>query len=213
MAQYDYLFKLLVVGDSGTGKTSLLLRYCDDQFTDSFLSTIGVDFRFRDVVYSSAGTGKKNVRLQIWDTAGQERFRHITSSFYRAAHGVIVCFDVSDRGSFEKVESWLKDISSLAPTSVSIMLVATKCDLSDERVVTEDEARTLAEEHSIPYLETSSRNGTNVDTGFTMLTKYVVERQTDAARNARATADAAATGNIRPDGRRVKRRSCWRWPW
>ena len=99
---YDYLFKLVLIGDSGVGKSCLLLRFADDSFTDSYISTIGVDFRFRTVTID-----KKTVKLQIWDTAGQERFRTITSAYYRGAHGIIMVYDVTSEESFEHVEEWL----------------------------------------------------------------------------------------------------------
>mmetsp|Transcript_49208 Transcript_49208/g.71860 ORF Transcript_49208/g.71860 Transcript_49208/m.71860 type:complete len:109 (+) Transcript_49208:102-428(+) len=103
--EYDYLFKLLLIGDSGVGKSCLLLRFADDTYTESYISTIGVDFKIRTITQDS-----KTVKLQIWDTAGQERFRTITSSYYRGAHGIIVVYDVTDMESFNNVKQWLHEI-------------------------------------------------------------------------------------------------------
>ena len=101
---YDYLFKLLLIGDSGVGKSCLLLRFADDTYTESYISTIGVDFKIRTIELEG-----KTVKLQIWDTAGQERFRTITSSYYRGAHGIIVVYDVTDESTFANVKQWLQE--------------------------------------------------------------------------------------------------------
>uniref|UniRef100_A0A915I0H3 Uncharacterized protein n=1 Tax=Romanomermis culicivorax TaxID=13658 RepID=A0A915I0H3_ROMCU len=101
--EYDYLFKLLLIGDSGVGKSCLLLRFADDTYTDSYISTIGVDFKIRTIELDG-----KTIKLQIWDTAGQERFRTITSSYYRGAHGIIVVYDITDQVSIRTVIRGLK---------------------------------------------------------------------------------------------------------
>ncbi|CAM0958698.1 unnamed protein product [Alopecurus aequalis] len=107
-AEYDYLFKLLLIGDSSVGKSCLLLRFADDAYVDTYISTIGVDFKIRTVELDG-----KSVKLQIWDTAGQERFRTITSSYYRGAHGIIIVYDVTDMESFNNVKQWLSEIDRL----------------------------------------------------------------------------------------------------
>merc|ERR1711898_6342 len=101
-AEYDYLFKLLLIGDSGVGKSCLLLRFADDTYSESYISTIGVDFKIRTIEHDG-----KRIKLQIWDTAGQERFRTITSSYYRGAHGIIVVYDVTELDTFHAVERWM----------------------------------------------------------------------------------------------------------
>eukprot|EP01083_Nonionella_stella_P109907 321089_1 len=125
---YDYLFKLVLIGDSGVGKSCLLLRFADDSFTDSYISTIGVDFRFRTV-----NIDMKTVKLQIWDTAGQERFRTITSAYYRGAHGIIIVYDITDKESFDNIREWLFEVSRFAADDVSMLLVGNKSDLSEKR--------------------------------------------------------------------------------
>ena len=126
----DYLFKLLLIGDSGVGKSCLLLRFADDTYTESYISTIGVDFKIRTIELD-----KKTIKLQIWDTAGQERFRTITSSYYRGAHGIIVVYDCTDQDSFNNVKQWLEEIDRYACDNVNKLLVGNKCDLTAKKVV------------------------------------------------------------------------------
>lgn len=132
----DYLFKLLLIGDSGVGKSCLLLRFADDTYTESFISTIGVDFKIR-----TSNIENKTVKLQIWDTAGQERFRTITCSYYRGAHGIIIVYDCSDVESFENVKKWLSEIDRYASEGVSKLLVGNKCDLVAQRKVTYEQGK------------------------------------------------------------------------
>ncbi|XP_040871128.1 ras-related protein RABD2c-like isoform X1 [Glycine max] len=136
--EYDYLFKLLLIGDSGVGKSCLLLRFADDSYLDSYISTIGVDFKIRTVEQDG-----KTIKLQIWDTAGQERFRTITSSYYRGAHGIIVVYDVTDQESFNNVKQWLNEIDRYASENVNKLLVGNKCDLTANKVVSYETAKVI----------------------------------------------------------------------
>jgi Ras-related protein Rab-1A len=166
--EYDYLFKLLIIGDSGVGKSCLLLRFSDDIFTDSFISTIGVDFKIKTVDIEGV-----KIKLQIWDTAGQERFRTITSSYYRGAHGIIVVYDVTDQKSFDNITKWLKEIDTFAGGQVQKLLVGNKCDLVNERNVTQEQGKALAEGLKIPFVETSAKSSTNVEQAFLMMAKDI----------------------------------------
>ncbi|VDP13986.1 unnamed protein product [Soboliphyme baturini] len=154
----DYLFKLLLIGDSGVGKSCLLLRFADDTYTDSYISTIGVDFKIRTIELDG-----KTIKLQIWDTAGQERFRTITSSYYRGAHGIIVVYDITDEESFNNVKLWLQEIERYACENVNKLLVGNKCDMTQKRAVEHDTAKEYADQLGIPFLETSAKNSTNVE--------------------------------------------------
>lgn len=167
---YDYLFKLVLIGDSGVGKSCLLLRFADDNFTDSYISTIGVDFRFRTITIDD-----KTVKLQIWDTAGQERFRTITSAYYRGADGIIMVYDVTSSESFDHVEEWLSEVDRYANESTSKLLVGNKADLIEEKQVPEETAQGFAEKLQIPFLETSAKTATNVDTAFLTMAKELIK--------------------------------------
>eukprot|EP00656_Telonema_subtile_P005493 TRINITY_DN124_c0_g1_i5.p2 TRINITY_DN124_c0_g1~~TRINITY_DN124_c0_g1_i5.p2 ORF type:complete len:208 (+),score=48.70 TRINITY_DN124_c0_g1_i5:250-873(+) len=159
--EYDHLFKLLLIGDSGVGKSCLLLRFADDTYAESYISTIGVDFKIKTV-----NLDNQTIKLQIWDTAGQERFRTITSSYYRGAHGIIVVYDVTDGDSYTNVKQWLEEIQRYACEGVNKLLVGNKCDLSNKRVVDKKSAEDFAEKHGITFLETSAKNNQNVEAAF-----------------------------------------------
>eukprot|EP00743_Colponemidia_sp_Colp-15_P000747 GILK01000826.1.p1 GENE.GILK01000826.1~~GILK01000826.1.p1 ORF type:complete len:205 (+),score=29.79 GILK01000826.1:166-780(+) len=167
---YDYLFKLVLIGDSGVGKSCLLLRFADDAFTESYISTIGVDFRFRTIPIE-----KKTIKLQIWDTAGQERFRTITSAYYRGADGIIMVYDVTNKESFDHVEEWLSEVNRYASENTSKLLVGNKCDMATEKAVDTDTAKRFADNLGIPFLETSAKNATNVDLAFLTMAKELMK--------------------------------------
>lgn len=173
---YDHLFKLVIIGDSGVGKSNLLLRYADNEFIESFISTIGVDFRFKNIAVAD-----KRIKLQIWDTAGQERFRTITNTYYRSADGVVMVYDVTNRESFEHVRGWLKEASQHAPPGFCKMLVGNKSDRTD-RAVPEAEGRALAEELHMPFLETSARTADNVEAAFLKMSEQLVHARAAAER-------------------------------
>ena len=164
----DAEFKLLLIGDSGAGKSCLLLRFADDTYTESYISTIGVDFKSRTIEVDG-----KTIKLQIWDTAGQERFRTITSSYYRGTHGIIVVFDVTDQESFDNVKQWLHEIDRYASANVKKLLVGNKCDLASKRAVPTEQAAAFAESLGVEYLETSAKSALNVEKAFTAIAREV----------------------------------------
>lgn len=169
--EYDYLFKLLLIGDSGVGKSCLLLRFADDTYTESYISTIGVDFKIRTIDLDG-----KTIKLQIWDTAGQERFRTITSSYYRGAHGIIIVYDCTDQDSFNDVKQWLEEIERYASDQVNKLLVGNKCDLITKKVVEYEAAKEYAEQLGIPFLETSAKNAMNVEQAFMTMAAEIKAR-------------------------------------
>ncbi len=172
---YDFLFKLVLIGDSGVGKSCLLLRFADDNFTDSYISTIGVDFRFRTVTIDD-----KTVKLQIWDTAGQERFRTITSAYYRGADGIIMVYDVTSTESFDHVQDWLSEVERYASGTTAKLLVGNKADLVSEKQVSEEKAHRFADKLGIPVLETSAKTATNVENAFLTLAKELIRNREKA---------------------------------
>jgi Ras-related protein Rab-1A len=175
-SEYDFLFKLLLIGDSGVGKSCLLLRFADDTYTESYISTIGVDFKIRTVELDG-----KTIKLQIWDTAGQERFRTITSSYYRGAHGIIIVYDITDVESFNNVRQWLFEIDRFASENVNKLLVGNKSDLVNKRVVTTETSKEFANSLDIPFLETSAKNATNVEEAFLTMAAQIKTRMAQSS--------------------------------
>jgi len=194
--EYDYLFKLLLIGDSGVGKSCLLLRFADDTYTDSYISTIGVDFKIRTVDLDT-----KTIKLQIWDTAGQERFRTITSSYYRGAHGIIIVYDITDKESFDNVRQWLFEIDRYASENVCKLLVGNKSDLANKRAVEFEAAKSFADELNIPFLETSAKNATNVEQAFlTMAAQIKNKMQSQPPPNPKPVVDLGRTQPVGNSG-------------
>uniref|UniRef100_A0A8C4H4P4 small monomeric GTPase n=1 Tax=Dicentrarchus labrax TaxID=13489 RepID=A0A8C4H4P4_DICLA len=155
---YDIAFKVMLVGDSGVGKTCLLVRFKDGAFlAGSFISTVGIDFR-------------------IWDTAGQERFRSVTHAYYRDAHALLLLYDVTNKSSFDNIQAWLTEIHEYAQQDVVLMLLGNKADATHERVVKREDGERLAKEFGVPFMETSARSGLNVELAFTAVAKELKHR-------------------------------------
>jgi len=173
---YDYLIKLLLIGDSGVGKSCLLLRFSEDQFTPSFITTIGIDFKIRTIDMD----GKK-IKLQIWDTAGQERFRTITTAYYRGAMGILLVYDVCDERSFNNIRTWFQNVEQHATEGVHKILIGNKCDWTEKRVVSEEQGRALAQELGIPFIETSAKSNINVEEAFFSLARDIKKQMIDSA--------------------------------
>ncbi|XP_061826342.1 ras-related protein Rab-8B-like isoform X1 [Nerophis lumbriciformis] len=155
---YDYLFKLLLIGDSGVGKTCLLFRFSEDSFNTTFISTIGIDFKIRTIELDG-----KRVKLQIWDTAGQERFRTITTAYYRGAMGIMLVYDISNEKSFENIKNWIRNIEEHASSDVEKMVLGNKCDMADRRQVSKDRGEKLAIDYGVKFFETSAKTSLNVE--------------------------------------------------
>jgi len=171
---YDYLIKLLLIGDSGVGKSCLLLRFAEDSYTPSFITTIGIDFKIRTIELD----GKK-IKLQIWDTAGQERFRTITTAYYRGAMGILLVYDVTDEKTFNNIRNWIRNIEKHATESVNKILIGNKCDMVDKKVIDAERGKALADEFGIKFVETSAKNSINVEEAFITLAKAIKERLID----------------------------------
>jgi len=197
---YDFLVKTVIVGDSGVGKSSLLRRFSDREFVSTYLATIGVDFVIRTM--DIAG---KITKLQIWDTAGQERFRTITNSYYRNAHCILLCFDVTDHDSFKSVHDWYREVRMYASEGTQVMLVANKCDLTEQRQVTSEMAKQLADDLKLPLLETSAKTSMNVDQAFTLMAKQYLNQVAIARLEETQKAAAPAGGFSLLDVEPVKR--------
>ena len=158
---HEFLFKYIIIGDSGVGKSCLLLQFTDKRFETSHDITIGVEFGARMITVEG-----RAIKLQIWDTAGQESFRSITRSYYRGASGALLVYDVTRRETFTHVASWLQDAKENSNMSMSILLIGNKCDLEDKRQVSEEEGRQLAQENHLMFMETSAKTAFNVEEAF-----------------------------------------------
>jgi len=169
--EYDYLFKIIVIGDSQVGKSSVILRFSDNSFNESYLSTIGVDFKIRTVSVNG-----RTIKLQLWDTAGQERFRTITSSYYRGAHIIAIVFAVTDQNSFKNINYWINECQNYASENVKKLLIGNKCDLVSNREVTYEDAKNFANEHGITYKEVSAKSGTDVAEAFETIVGELLQR-------------------------------------
>jgi len=159
--EYDYLFKVVLIGDSGVGKSNLLSRFTRNEFNLESKSTIGVEFATRSIQCDG-----KTIKAQIWDTAGQERYRAITSAYYRGAVGALLVYDIAKQITFDNVERWLNELRDHADSSIVIMLVGNKSDLRHLRAVSTEVAASFAEKNSLSFIETSALDSTNVETAF-----------------------------------------------
>jgi Ras-related protein Rab-8A len=193
MAQaYDVLIKLLMIGDSGVGKSCLLLRFSDDSFTPTFITTIGIDFKIKTIDLNG-----KRVKLQIWDTAGQERFRTITTAYYRGANGILLVYDVTDENSFLNIRNWMKSIDQHAADSVKRILIGNKADMVNERVIETVRGQALADEYGIKFFECSAKTDQNVTEAFM-----------EIARQSMADVDTGNNGVVEPGKQDGQKKCC-----
>jgi len=174
---YDFLQKILMVGESNSGKSSLILRFCDNKFSQNYYTTIGIDFKLKTIELAER---KLKLKLQIWDTgSGRERFRTITSTNYRGAHGIAIVFDIANRDSFTHVENYLQDIDRYAQINIPKILIGNKCDLDRTRVITTEEAKQYAKERNLQYVEASAKDNINVSETFTNLANIISDGNYD----------------------------------
>ncbi|KAK6204542.1 ras family-domain-containing protein [Scheffersomyces amazonensis] len=199
---YDSIMKLLLVGDSGVGKSCLLLRFVEDKFNPTFITTIGIDFKIRTI--ESKG---KRIKLQVWDTAGQERFRTITTAYYRGAMGIVLIYDVTDSRSFENVENWYETVIQHANDDAQIFLVGNKCDDEVNRQVSKEQGQALASRLNIPFLEASAKSNENVDTIFYELAGIIQDKHANDEQAAPASTSGGGI-NINQTGANIKSNCC-----
>ncbi|CAJ2670015.1 ras-related protein RABA5b-like [Trifolium pratense] len=164
----EYLFKIVLIGDSAVGKSNLLSRFARNEFDSNSKATIGVEFQTQMVEIDG-----KEIKAQIWDTAGQERFRAVTSAYYRGAFGALVVYDISRRDTFDSIKRWLDELTTQNDSTVARMLVGNKCDLENIRAVSVEEGKALAEEEGLFFMETSALDSTNVQTAFEIVIREI----------------------------------------
>ncbi len=170
----ELLYKILLLGDTSVGKTCFLMRYTDNTFQEIHMSTIGLDYKLKNVQLEDG----KFVKIQIWDTAGQDRFRSITKNYYKGAHGIILLYDITDRKSYDNVKTWVEQIREEVSEKVSIILVGNKIDDVEGRKVKTEEGEKLAKEIGLSFFECSAKTGENIDSIFNELVKKTVEAYT-----------------------------------
>lgn len=195
------IVRLLTLGDSGTGKSSLLLRYTQNEFTREYMATIGIDFRLKTIEVKG-----KVVKVQIWDTAGQERFRTITHNYYRSTHGIALVYDVTKLETFQAIRKWVKDVHQYADSNVNLILVGNKCDLPN-REVEKTAGQELADSYGIPFFETSAKADICVTDAFAALVHAVVgrifaskEEQVDDKKTVKLNTQNTASGGVNKQG-------------
>lgn len=172
--QPDYSFKILTLGESCVGKTSILLRYTENNFIQTHLLTIGIDFKTKYITMNN-----KKIKLKLWDTAGQEKFRTLTQQYYKNADGILLIFDIKDRSSFDKIHSWMEQIQYNTPNNqMPIVLVGNKCDCKEkERTVKPEEMENIANEYGVCYFETSALTNKNINECFSCLCELIVKKK------------------------------------
>lgn len=204
--EYDYLFKVVLIGDSGVGKSNLLSRFTRNEFCLESKSTIGVEFATRSIQVDG-----KTIKAQIWDTAGQERYRAITSAYYRGAVGALLVYDITKHATYENVERWLKELRDHADSNIVIMLVGNKSDLRHLRGVPTEDASTFAEKEGLSFIETSALESTNVENAFhKILTEIyrIVSKKALAQEESSAAGPGEGTTIIVGSDEGEKKRSC-----
>ena len=170
--KYDYIFKLILIGSSGVGKTSILQRYIQKIFNDDYTCTIGVDFFMKSMKIDD-----KLIKLQLWDTAGTEKFKSITTGYYRGANAAFIVFDLTSRQSFESVSEWIENYYKYSNPDYErhVILIGNKSDLKNERIITEDEIDDFVKLNKIKYFETSAKNGENIDECFLFIAEKLMK--------------------------------------
>ena len=171
---YDLIFKLVLIGDSGVGKTNILSRYIKNEFSYSSKSTVGVEFGSKIIK-----TNNKLIKIQIWDTAGQERYKSITSAYYKGAKGAFIVYDITRKETFENVDKWIAELKTTGDEDVFILLIGNKCDLEEQRAVPTEEATKKAEILKIAFCETSALDGKNIEYAFETMVEEVSRKKRD----------------------------------
>jgi Ras-related protein Rab-1A len=173
---YTHPLKFVIIGDSGVGKSSMVMRFADGEFKEDYISTIGVDFRTKTMNIDG-----KPVRLQIWDTAGQERFRSISSAYYRGADGVIFCYDITNQNTFDNIKEWIYELRKHYDerTAIAKIVVGNKADLENKRKVTTEVGQQFADSMGFAFIEASAKTSTNVDAAFEMVVRKLIEMGVD----------------------------------
>ena len=169
-SNYQYIFKLILIGNNGVGKSCILQRYLKHTFEESYKCTIGVDFLMKSVIING-----QTVKLQLWDTAGQEKYKSMVSSYYRGANVALIVFDITSHATFDALPVWIENFYKNGPEQKNIILIGNKKDLEEDRQVTQEEAQMFSETNNMIYFETSAKDGDNIDYVFNYAAEKLLE--------------------------------------
>ena len=167
---YDERIRIMLIGDSNVGKTSILKRYCKNQFSESYISTVGIDFETKYIK-----VGKKTINLQIWDTAGQERYKVIAKNYYNKSDGFIIIYDITNKNSFNSISNWVENIKELASHDNKNIILGNKCDLENMRKINKEEGDKIAKKYNCQFFEVSAHTGKNIDKSFLCLVQSILQ--------------------------------------
>ena len=184
---YDYIFKIVLIGDTCVGKSCILVRFSDDVFVENYVTTIGVDFRFKTMIVKN-----KIAKIQIWDTAGQERYRSITTAYYRGAAAIIICCDSTNKESFYNINNWIEEISKYTDKDVDKIVLMNKCDLVEERQIDKNEIAKFEKDNGIKIMEVSAKTGNGIDKAF----EYIIEKLIDNHEKKNNSSMTLQSGNV-----------------
>ena len=161
--------KIMLIGDSTVGKTSLIRKYCENEFSETYITTVGIDFQIKYLDINN-----KKIKLQIWDTAGQERYQTVAKNYFNSSNGFIIVYDIAQRSTFDSVYNWVEQIKELAPSHIKIVIFGNKTDLNSNRVIKIKEGKELGEKFNFKFFETSAKTGQNLNEGFEYLVKEIL---------------------------------------
>ena len=169
--EVEFVFKILLLGDSEVGKSCFLMRYSDNVFVENYITTIGLDYKLKSVKLDSG----KTIKVQLWDTAGQDKYRTIAKNYFKGSHGILLLYDVTKQSSFQNIRDWIQDIREEVSQKAIIFLIGNKIDLVDKRKISKEKGIELAEEYKLPFFEASAKSGEKVDEVFKALYKKISE--------------------------------------
>ena len=169
--EVEFVFKILLLGDSEVGKSCFLMRYSDNVFVENYITTIGLDYKLKSVKLDSG----KTIKVKLWDTAGQDKYRTIAKNYFKGSHGILLLYDVTKQSSFQNIRDWIQDIREEVSQKAIIFLIGNKIDLVDKRKISKEKGIELAEEYKLPFFEASAKSGENVDEVFKALYKKISE--------------------------------------
>ena len=202
---YNYLFKILILGDSFVGKTNMLKRFLNNEFDMNTKETVGVEFGSKNFIFGENDI----IKAQIWDTAGQERYRSVTKAYYKGAKGALLVYDITRKSTFENIDNWLIDLRTNADKDILIVLIGNKSDLLDNREVSSEDAQTKAEQYNIAFMETSAKSGDNISKAFTELVEQIYKTNISNLQSDVQIKDNKEDGvNLNKEEKKTKKNSC-----